>query len=373
MLQADKQVLLARTKQSALELRQRELEFHVERYTNLATQASIVAGFSFESMIELEIPEGTNEWVLAFYFVFGASAMALALYVVCIASFACVFGHRLALQGPHGSLEKAVHILIDHRIHIFFTAGVSLAFLVLTAVLLAWIKMGWAAGAVSFVFITFAYAVFNRMYLMFEVFQIPDDELVTGATSVQNPNSSGAVIDLSRLNPASRSRPHGTSLASQPSGAPPYARLTDGEASSLSPAAAEVSRVQHEGHLFKRDPGGYLSSETNKRRYFVLRNHKLFYFKSWEDFGAAGVRAAINAADPIDVRQHETFVVHEEAGKAAFNRFDLINTTDPLGRRWQLQAASANEASDWLMAIDTARAVERAPHAGEPNIISTCP
>ena len=46
MLQADKQVLLAGVKRNALELRQRELEFHVERYTNLATQASVVAGFS---------------------------------------------------------------------------------------------------------------------------------------------------------------------------------------------------------------------------------------------------------------------------------------------------------------------------------------
>ena len=125
MLQADKQVLLAGVKRNALELRQRELEFHVERYTNLATQASVVAGFSFESLVELEVPEGTHPLLSSCYFVFGSAAMALSLYVLCVASFACVFGHRLALQGPHGSLEKAVHIMIDHRLHIFATAGVS--------------------------------------------------------------------------------------------------------------------------------------------------------------------------------------------------------------------------------------------------------
>ena len=107
MLQADKQVLLAGVKRNALELRQRELEFHVERYTNLATQASVVAGFSFESLVELEIPEGTNPILSSCYFVCGSLAMALALYVLCVASFACVFGHRLALQGPHLSL---IHI-----------------------------------------------------------------------------------------------------------------------------------------------------------------------------------------------------------------------------------------------------------------------
>ncbi len=86
MLQADKQVLLAGVKRNALELRQRELEFHVERYTNLATQASVVAGFSFESLVELEVPEGTNPLLSSFYFVFGSAAMALASYVLCAAS-----------------------------------------------------------------------------------------------------------------------------------------------------------------------------------------------------------------------------------------------------------------------------------------------
>ena len=38
MLQADKQVLLSSVKKNALELRQKELDFNVERYTNLATQ-----------------------------------------------------------------------------------------------------------------------------------------------------------------------------------------------------------------------------------------------------------------------------------------------------------------------------------------------
>ena len=61
-------------------------------------QASVVAGFSFESLVELEVPEGTHWLLSSTYFVCGASAMALALYCLVVASFACVFGHRLALQ-----------------------------------------------------------------------------------------------------------------------------------------------------------------------------------------------------------------------------------------------------------------------------------
>ena len=229
MLQADKQVLLAGVKRNALELRQRELEFHVERYTNLATQASVVAGFSFESLVELEVPEGTPPLLSACYFVCGASAMALSLYVLCIASFACVFGHRLALQGPHGSLERAVHILIDHRIHIFAMAALSLAFLVSAAVFMAWIKMGAAASMVTIIFLVFALSVYRRMTSMFEIFHIPEDKLVTGALRVSDPASGGnAVVDLARLNPSSRNAQAAPpNVAEAAARGVPYSRLVE--------------------------------------------------------------------------------------------------------------------------------------------------
>lgn len=84
MLQADKQVLLAGVKRNALELRQKELEFNVERFTNLATQASVIAGFSFESLVELEVPEDTHWLLSSTYFVFGSAAMAMSLYCLVV-------------------------------------------------------------------------------------------------------------------------------------------------------------------------------------------------------------------------------------------------------------------------------------------------
>lgn len=176
----------------------------MERYTNLATQASVIAGFSFESLVELEVPEGTH-WALAgMYFIFGSMAMALALYCLVVASFACVFGHRLALQGPHGSLEIAVSILIAHRQHIFSVGGLSLVCLVMAAVLMSWIKMGAAAGVVTLIFLIFAAATFHRMVHMARVFEIKDIDLVTGAVRIADPSSRGAGVDLARLNPGSR-------------------------------------------------------------------------------------------------------------------------------------------------------------------------
>ena len=72
--------------------------------------------------------------------------------------------------------------------------------------------------------------------------------------------------------------------------------------------------------------------------------HLLYYFKTWEDFGANGLRAAINTDAPIDMRAHEPVVV---TGDASPNRFDLVPTADPLARKWMLQAANAHESSEW--------------------------
>jgi len=287
-------VLLAGVKRNALELRQRELEFNVERFTNLATQASVIAGFSFESLVELEVPEDTN-WILSSsYFVFGSSAMALSLYCLVISSFACVFGHRLALQGPHGSLERAVQIMVAHRVHIFAVAGASLVCLVMAAVLMAWIKMGAAAGVVSLIFFTFGVAVVQRMHRLFHLFEIHESEIVTGAVHVNAPNMRGAAVDLARLNPGNRS---GARTARAPEkGTYSYQELGDEEHGGGSGARSALGRLRappseaglgheqsalhHEGHLFKKGEPGLLRKDATKRRYFVLKGTKLYYFKA---------------------------------------------------------------------------------------------
>ena len=367
MLQADKQVLLAGVKRNALELRQRELEFHVERYTNLATQASVIAGFSFESLVELEVPEHTHPLLSSCYFIFGSAAMALSLYVLCTASFACVFGHRLALQGPHGSLEKAVHILIDHRMHIFSTAGIALLCLVCAAVLMAWIKMGYAASVVSAIFFAFAVAVYQRMSHMFDVFHIPEDKLVTGAARVGDPSSSGmALVDLARLNPistqAAKVPPHGTGSSAG------YERLGDAEAASADRSgssgvglAASVTPKQ-QGHLFKAEKG-YFGAASFVRRYFVLVGHQLYQFRSWENFGADGLRAASNFSTPIDVRRYDAVRLRDTPDDAP-NRLDLVPSMDPLDKKYEFQAVTPQDMEDWLVALRAAKGTPEAGGAG---------
>jgi hypothetical protein len=379
------QVLLAGVKRNALELRQKELDFNVERFTNLATQASVIAGFSFESLVELEVPEETN-WVLSStYFVFGSSAMALSLYCLVISSFACVFGHRLALQGPHGSLERAVQIMVAHRVHIFAVGGASLACLVVAAMLMAWIKMGAAATVVTLIFLAFFASVSARMHRLLHLFEIPEMQLVTGAVQVNAPNMRGTAVDLARLNPGSRTTAKSFSRPSE-RGAYAYQPLREDQRTRSStgtltssvghhPSAggqSEPSALHHEGHLFKKGEPGMMRKEATKRRYFVLKGSRLFYFKAWEDFGSGGFAAAINASSPIHMLSHEPVVLPDSPDGP--NRFDLVPADDPLARKWELQAPTPEELKDWLAALRVARALAKTSHGplamlGAPNVL----
>ena len=73
MLAADKDRLIASAKQTALQLRHKELDYYIERYSNLATQSSILAGFAFDSLVELEIHDnGHAKWVESVFYTAGS-------------------------------------------------------------------------------------------------------------------------------------------------------------------------------------------------------------------------------------------------------------------------------------------------------------
>eukprot|EP00965_Chrysotila_dentata_P010140 329786-Pleurochrysis_carterae.AAC.5 len=125
MLAASKDRFAFEIKRKALQLRQQELELVVQRYNNLAGLASIAAGFAFDSMVELEIPEDTweelhehdLEWLEPLFYIGASCALSLAMYVVAVASFTVVFGHRLALLGGKtNSLDKAVAIMLKQAL-----------------------------------------------------------------------------------------------------------------------------------------------------------------------------------------------------------------------------------------------------------------
>mmetsp|Transcript_17369 Transcript_17369/g.52475 ORF Transcript_17369/g.52475 Transcript_17369/m.52475 type:complete len:300 (-) Transcript_17369:101-1000(-) len=226
MLAADKDRLVAALKQNALSLRQRELEYYVERYSNIATQASIVAGFAFDSLVEIEISEEMRQdigpsgrwnadlrWMESVFYGAASLTMALGLYTTCVASFATVYGHRLALQGPTGSVERAVAVMMKQRQTIFVTYGLALSSLIVAAITMAWIKMGLAAAFVTAIFgILFVGLVRKHQQMKF-IFRIPREHIVQGDLRLL---AGVSEVDVSRLEAG-----YGDSVESAPQAAAP--------------------------------------------------------------------------------------------------------------------------------------------------------
>lgn len=143
MLRTGKQVWEATAKRRAIDLRREELEFHIQRYSVLITQASVLTGFAFESIVHLEVPEHID-WRIAAMFHGGLSlCIMFSLYVTIVGSMLVVFGYQLAILGADGdSLEVAVTQLRARRVPLFFVGFAGLASLIFSAIALAWIKMG---------------------------------------------------------------------------------------------------------------------------------------------------------------------------------------------------------------------------------------
>jgi MFS family permease len=181
MLAADKDKLIASAKQTALLLRHKELDYYIERYSNLATQSSILAGFAFDGLVELEIHQnGHPKWVEPIFYTAGSCTMAFALFTLCVSSFATVYGHRLALQGPTGSVERAVAVMMKHRTSIFVSFALAMVCLIIAATAMAWIKMGDAAAGVTGVFgVLLLSLVYKHQEMKFS-FRIDPEQMVQG-------------------------------------------------------------------------------------------------------------------------------------------------------------------------------------------------
>lgn len=178
------QVWEANAKRTALDFRMQELEFHVSRFTTLATQASVLAGFAFEGLIHMEVPEEWKDSAAELIFwLAGSLCMMFSLYVLIIASIACILGHQLALFGAEGqSLEDAVYVLRKRRLPVFFASMLSLTSLVTAAAAMSYIKMGIAGPPVAICFAVFCIWTFFSLTTL--ICTLGNRKLVTGGTQI---------------------------------------------------------------------------------------------------------------------------------------------------------------------------------------------
>jgi len=124
MLAADKLLLQSNVKQRSIELREKELKLFNSNFSAVGTQASIMAGFTLTSFVEIDLPPEKQFAKAALHFFV---VMSICVNFVCVAmvTFVTVWGSGKALRGQDGSMDYAVDEMNSERTFIFSSFGVG--------------------------------------------------------------------------------------------------------------------------------------------------------------------------------------------------------------------------------------------------------
>ena len=154
MLAADKQLLDARLRDELQQLRVAELGNVVLRFQNILTPSTLIAGFSFTAIVELDfLPTGTEHEMPhraePIFYIAAASALSLSLFVTTIASTGIIFGQRLQVQSTaeQGSRHNQLVEELDSKfIQCLAALCTAMICVVVSAIAVVWVKQSYNDG-----------------------------------------------------------------------------------------------------------------------------------------------------------------------------------------------------------------------------------
>ena len=136
MLSADKDLLLAKLNQDLLGLHLLELNTVLNRFQNAIGASSLLGGFAFAGIVELQLIDGENQTQLLAESVFYLSAsltLALAMFVMSVSTYASILGYRLSIQSTdQQSITRATSMLLGYYKWVLL-AGVLALFTIIIA------------------------------------------------------------------------------------------------------------------------------------------------------------------------------------------------------------------------------------------------
>lgn len=115
MLVAEKQLLDAHLRNDLQVLRRMELKMLVNRFATAVPAATMIGGFTFTGVVELDLIDAEyvdkNQYTRTFtgvFHIFAALALSTAVYALVVSSLSIVLGQRLAIQATaHQTVRHA--------------------------------------------------------------------------------------------------------------------------------------------------------------------------------------------------------------------------------------------------------------------------
>ncbi|KAL1520132.1 hypothetical protein AB1Y20_023604 [Prymnesium parvum] len=168
MLVAEKQLLDANLRNDLQSLRRLEIKMLVSRYQTAIPAATLIVGFTFTSIVELDYveyhhPTAAQELCERLFYVFTSVALAGSLYAMAVSSIAIMLGQRLAVQATaslsskHGqNVEELAHKFVCVLVSLL----VSLIGVVAASICAIWVK---AEGSISVLASALTFTIFPLM------------------------------------------------------------------------------------------------------------------------------------------------------------------------------------------------------------------
>ncbi|KAG8470643.1 hypothetical protein KFE25_009064 [Diacronema lutheri] len=209
MLYAYKHELTYRTARQILSVRERELDFYTRNIRNIGSQAALLAGFAFTTLVG-HSSRDMLEWISEFapnatfamlylhiyelsevdlimtafellYLLSTISAMGSTLYTLYICLITPILGHGLALRGNEGSVDRAVISLAGVNASVIREFGVALQLFQFSVLMKAFLTFHLiAACACACAVIFYYFSIRSSEKRIITTFSIPAHQIVTG-------------------------------------------------------------------------------------------------------------------------------------------------------------------------------------------------
>lgn len=367
MLRAEQLALIQEANQQLLAIRRQEMDYYVATFSSFGTQAALIAGFTLGALTGLDAESFSvaDGWRAVFW-ISTAIAMASSIHCVLTTTFANIYGPNLALRGPSGSMVRAVKGMIAEKGAIFTSFIIALIAFQAMTLATTWIVMKtYASAACTAILLVggmywykYCLRIYNRFKFIEPDIEWKDDERQNAPVNDQPITESHALkSDISspenstNFNAQRRKSTDKKSIFRMPT----RSTDTDNNMNALLVANAgggnSSSHVWMEGYMSKEsNTKNILSSDSWNRRFFVLKESELYYYKSREDFESDPSKSIKNR--PISVVGYQ---VRSLSNGHPPYIFELRPDREGDDRRvWKLMCDTLDEMNLWINAFNEA-------------------
>jgi hypothetical protein len=156
MIAADRLLLETSMRQSAIKLREKELNLYCENFSSVGTQAAVMAGFTTTCFIEISIPDTAHIVPKNMLHLFAVLSICFNLTCVSLSTIVSVWGSGMALRGKDGSMDDAVQGMGQERDIIFRSFFSGLFCNLCTIIFASWILMDKELAMIATVIIAYS-------------------------------------------------------------------------------------------------------------------------------------------------------------------------------------------------------------------------